>query len=184
MMQHVMQHEGGAGRPRAGLRAGPFPALAVVLALSGAAAVVPPDGRALAAEAPVVAADQEASRLVIATSRGSTEFRVELATTPEELARGLQHRRSLPADAGMLFDFGPERIARMWMKNTYIPLDMLFIGGDGVVADVAEQTEPLSLDIIASRVPIRAVLELNAGTVARLGIRRGDRVHHRIFAKP
>jgi uncharacterized membrane protein (UPF0127 family) len=84
----------------------------------------------------------------------------------------------------MLFDFGPERIARMWMKNTYIPLDMLFIGGDGLVADVAEQTEPLSLDIIASRVPIRAVLELNAGTVARLGIRRGDRVHHRIFAKP
>lgn len=158
-------------------------ALALVLALSGTA-TVPGWGRALAAEAPAVAADQEAGRLIIATSRGRTAFDVELAATPEELARGLQHRRSLPADAGMLFDFGPERIVRMWMKNTYIPLDMLFIDAGGVVADVAEGAKPQSLDIIASRVPVRAVLEVNAGTVARLGIRRGDRVHHRIFANP
>ncbi len=141
-------------------------------------------GPAVAADGPVTADEAGISRLVIDTRRGAETFRVELAKTPAELAQGLQHRRQLPPDAGMLFDFGPERIVTMWMKNTYIPLDMLFIGADGVVAYIAEDAEPLSLETIASRVRVRAVLEVNAGTVARLGIRPGDRVRHPIFTVP
>jgi uncharacterized protein len=90
-------------------------------------------------------------------------------------------RQSLPADAGMLFDFGETRPVAFWMKNTLIPLDMLFIAADGGIADIHERAVPRSEATIEARVPVRAVLELNGGTVARLGIKRGDRVHHPIF---
>jgi uncharacterized membrane protein (UPF0127 family) len=156
---------------------------ALVAAAVGLTGGLAPKAWTVAADAPAVAEEARVGRLVIDTGRGPVAFRVELATTPAMLAQGLQHRRELPADVGMLFDFGPERIVSMWMKNTYIPLDMLFIGADGVVADIAERTTPLSLETIAPAVPVRAVLEVNAGTVAALGIRDGDRVHHPIFAK-
>jgi uncharacterized membrane protein (UPF0127 family) len=159
----------------------------LILALVAAAVVLTgdlaPRVRTVAADASAVAEEARVGRLVIDTGRGPVAFRVELATTPAMLAQGLQHRRGLPSDAGMLFDFGPERIVSMWMKNTYIPLDMLFIDADGIVADIAEQTTPLSLETITPSVPVRAVLEVNAGTVAALGIRGGDRVHHPIFAE-
>lgn len=142
----------------------------------------PSPGTGLAVGWAATAQEVRVDRLVIDTDRGPAAFLVELAETPAMLAQGLQHRRHLPAEAGMLFDFGPERIVTMWMKNTYIPLDMLFIDEDGVVADVAQRTTPLSVETIAPRVPVRAVLEVNAGTVAALGIREGDRVHHPIFA--
>ncbi|HZB94188.1 MAG TPA: DUF192 domain-containing protein [Stellaceae bacterium] len=121
------------------------------------------------------------STLVIDTSTGPHRFSVEMAETPQEQEQGLMFRRSLPADAGMLFDFGTTQPAAFWMKNTLIPLDMVFIGADGRVADIHERAVPLSEATIYSKVPVRAVLELNGGTVSRLGIHLGDVVHHPIF---
>ncbi|HRK95741.1 MAG TPA: DUF192 domain-containing protein [Rhodospirillales bacterium] len=158
--------------------------LAAFVAVAG-----PPESRfapgaAIAAEGSLAEEATGLGLLVIETATGALPFRVELARTPAELAQGLQHRRQLPPDAGMLFDFGPERIVTMWMKNTHIPLDMLFIKADGTVGDIAQDTEPFSLETIASRVPVRAVLEVNAGTAERLGVRPGDRVRHPIFGEP
>jgi uncharacterized protein len=121
------------------------------------------------------------SSLTIDTVAGPRRFTVELARSPQEQQQGLMFRRSLAADAGMLFDFGDTRPATFWMKNTLIPLDMLFIAGDGHVADIHERAVPLSEATIESKVPVRAVLELNGGSVARFGIHRGDLVHHAIF---
>jgi len=123
----------------------------------------------------------EKSQLVIDTASGPQRFTVEMALSPQQQQQGLMFRRALPADAGMLFDFGSERIATFWMKNTLIPLDMLFISEDGHIADLHERAVPLSEATIQSKVPVRAVLELNAGTVSRLGIKPGDVVHHPIF---
>lgn len=121
------------------------------------------------------------SRLTIETANGRFDFGVEVADTRERRMWGLQHRRSLAADAGMLFDYKKERPVFMWMKNTYVPLDMVFIDAEGRVVRVARDTEPLSLTAIPSGEPVRAVLELNAGTARRLGIEPGDRVDHPIF---
>ena len=122
------------------------------------------------------------SRLLIETPAGRHVFTVEVATTPASRRRGLMHRRSMAPDAGMLFDYGRAAHAAMWMKNTFIPLDMLFIGGDGLILKIAERTMPHSLETMTSDGPVRAVLEVNAGTVARLGIRTGDLVRHVLFA--
>ena len=123
--------------------------------------------------------------LTIVSADGvSHSFRVELADTDEERARGLMFRRSMAPDAGMLFDFGRQSSVSMWMKNTYLPLDMLFIGSDGVIVTIAENTEPHSLKSIPSGVPVMAVLELNAGTASRLEIKTGDRVDHPLFNGP
>jgi uncharacterized membrane protein (UPF0127 family) len=116
-------------------------------------------------------------RLAIVTDTGPRDFEVELAVTPDQRMQGLMFRRELAPDAGMLFDFGsdPDR-ASMWMKNTYIPLDMLFIRADGEIESIAERTVPHSLEPISSLGPVRYVLEVNGGTAARLGIRPGDRM--------
>ena len=119
--------------------------------------------------------------LVIETANGQHHFTVELALSPQQQAQGLMFRQSLASDHGMLFDFGQERMAGMWMRNTFIPLDMLFIGRDGRIRRIAADTTPLSEATISSGVPVRAVLELAAGTSARLGIAPGDRVRHRFF---
>ncbi|MGP9820019.1 DUF192 domain-containing protein [Salinarimonas sp. NSM] len=126
---------------------------------------------------------QELQPLTIVTDTGEHAFEVELAATPEERQRGLMFRRSMPADQGMLFDF--ERVApvSMWMRNTYISLDMLFIDADGTVVRIAENTEPLSERTIRSGQPVLSVLELNAGTARRLGIEAGDRVEHPLFER-
>jgi uncharacterized protein len=89
----------------------------------------------------------------------------------------------MPADQGMLFDFGHIEPVSMWMQNTYLPLDMLFIRPDGTIARIAANTEPLSTRTIPSGEPVLAVLELNAGTAARLGIRPGDRIEHPLFKR-
>ncbi len=104
-----------------------------------------------------------------------------MAVTPQERSRGLMERRELAADAGMLFDYGNERFVSFWMKNTLIPLDMLFIKSDGRIARIAERTTPLSLVAVPSGEAVRAVLEVNGGTADRLGIAPGDRVVHPIF---
>ncbi len=123
----------------------------------------------------------ETSTLVVVTVRGRSAFTVELALSEAQRVQGLQGRRRLAADAGMLFDFQGTGPVMMWMKDTYVPLDMLFIDSGGRVVNIAEHTVPLSFTAIRSAGPVRAVLELNAGTAARLGIRPGDRVLHSIF---
>jgi uncharacterized protein len=119
--------------------------------------------------------------LTIQTSSGPSVFHIEVMRSDEERERGLMYRRFMPADRGMLFDFKPEQTVMMWMKNTYISLDMLFISRDGHIVNIAENTEPLSERIIPSAVPVAAVLEINAGTVARLHIHRSDQVIHPMF---
>ena len=120
-------------------------------------------------------------QLEILTSSGTHEFAVEVMRSPQQLERGLMFRRSLPPGDGMLFDFGTERPVAMWMKNTFLPLDMIFIARSGKVVGIAENTEPLSERIIPSGAPAYAVLEVNAGTAARIGLRTGDTIRHPIF---
>jgi len=121
------------------------------------------------------------SRLTVETARGRFEFAVEVADTVARRMQGLQGRHTLEPNAGMLFDFQtPQRIS-MWMKDTYLPLDMIFVAADGVVLNIAEKTVPHSLVPITSAGEALAVLEVNAGTARRLGIRPGDRVYHPIF---
>ena len=116
------------------------------------------------------------SKLTIVSGGEKHEFRVEVARTRKQQSRGLMYRRRLPADSGMLFVYRPPERAAMWMENTLIPLDMLFIGNDNRIVKIAERTMPLSRTIIRAPVPVRGVLELNAGTASRLGIRTGDKV--------
>ncbi len=121
--------------------------------------------------------------LVIVTHDGKPHlFHVEMAITPEQQEIGLMWRTSLAADQGMLFDSGVPQISSMWMKNTLIPLDMVFIAADGSVAAVTEDAVPRSLAIISSGVPVRATLELQAGIAEALDIRVGDKVQQRIFS--
>lgn len=121
-------------------------------------------------------------KLVITTRDGTQlVFNVEMATAPMQQITGLMFRTSVPADGGMLFDWGTSRDSQMWMKNTLVPLDMVFINQDGTIRSIAENTVPESLAVIDSRGPVRATLELAAGTTARLNIRVGDKVTQRIF---
>ena len=119
--------------------------------------------------------------LTIATDDDATMFTVEIADTELSRERGLMFRQRLPEGRGMLFDFGAPRPVSMWMKNTYISLDMLFIRADGTIAYVAENTVPKSLDTMGITEPVLAVLELPAGTVKAKDIRAGDTVYHRLF---
>ncbi len=123
----------------------------------------------------------DAGKVRIVTASGTIEFVVEVAATQISRARGLMFRRSLDSSAGMLFDYGRDKLVQFWMKDTYIPLDMLFIKADGRIANIAHRAVPHSRTIIPSQGLVRAVLELNGGTAERLGIRAGDRVLHPIF---
>lgn len=111
------------------------------------------------------------------------EFQVEMAISMEQQTVGLMFRTSVPPDGGMLFDWGRPRVSDMWMRNTVSSLDMLFINADGTIRRVVENTVPQSLATIESRGPVRATLELAAGTAKRLGIHAGDRVEQRIFSQ-
>src|SRR6266581_7875452 len=119
--------------------------------------------------------------LEIVTKKGVQVFSVEMATTEQEKETGLMYRKELADGKGMLFDFTPEQQVSMWMKNTYISLDMIFIRADGRILRIAENTETLSTKIIASHGLARAVLEVPAGTAQKYGIRPGDRVGHPLF---
>ncbi len=118
---------------------------------------------------------------VVETASGAHSFTVELAETPAQRARGLMFRRQMAPDHGMLFDFGTDDEVRMWMQNTYISLDMVFITRDGVVHRIERNTTPLSTRTISSKGPVRSVLEVIAGTADRIGLKRGDVVRHPIF---
>ena len=119
--------------------------------------------------------------LEIATKSGVQVFSVEMATTEEEKQIGLMHRKELPDGKGMLFDFSPEQQISMWMKNTYISLDMIFIRADGRILRIAENTTPESEAIIPAGGLVRGVLEVIAGTAKKYGIAPGDRVGHPLF---
>lgn len=127
------------------------------------------------------AADQvrfDRGQLSISTPDGRhVSFSVELAVDDSQRMLGLMHRKAMPADHGMLFDFGESRLVTMWMKNTVLPLDMLFIDEDGVTQHVRENAVPYSEDLISSGGDVRYVLELNAGTLRRLGIGVGSRAN-------
>jgi uncharacterized membrane protein (UPF0127 family) len=121
-------------------------------------------------------------KLDIVTASGQHRtFNVEVVSRPEERERGLMYRQTLASDAGMLFDFQQDASVSMWMKNTFIPLDMVFITADGTVVKVAADTVPQSLETIPSGRPIRAVLEIKGGEAARQGIAAGDHVRHPVF---
>ena len=141
-------------------------AYALLVALVGAALVA----------APPAARSAEQQTLEIASKSGVHLFAVELAVTDEERSRGLMYRRSVPESYGMLFDFKRDQEVTMWMRNTYVSLDMIFIQSDGRIRRIAENTETESDKIISSGGPVRAVLEVVAGTAKKLGIVAGDRV--------
>ncbi len=137
---------------------------------------------ALVAHQPPASA-AEFQPLEIVTKSGVRTFSVEIAKTDVERATGLMYRKELADGRGMLFDFTPEQQVSMWMKNTFVSLDMIFITGDGRVLRIAENTEPQSLKIISSGGPARAVLEVVAGTAKKYGIAPGDQVVHPLFKK-
>lgn len=120
--------------------------------------------------------DFGASRLAVVTAQGRFVFDVEVADTSEKRAQGLQGRPGLAPSAGMIFDFEVSRPVSMWMKNTPASLDMVFFAADGRIANIAPRTRPYSLATIGSAGPVRYVLELAAGTAARLGVKPGDTV--------
>lgn len=120
-------------------------------------------------------------KLEIDTASGAHQFEVEIAQTDEEREKGLMFRRFMPADRGMLFDFKTEEPVSFWMKNTYIPLDMIFVSRAGIVTRIAAGAEPLSERLIPSGEPCYGVLEVNAGVAAQIGLQPGDKVRQRIF---
>ena len=115
--------------------------------------------------------------LIFTTASGDVSFSIEVADRDEERARGLMFRHDLPDDRGMLFIFEQTRRVAFWMKNTPLPLDLVFIGENGVVLNVS-RGEPQSTDVISPPTPVRFVLELKAGTAQKAGVADGDKVHH------
>lgn len=114
---------------------------------------------------------------------GDVTFNVEMAVTPEQQERGLMYRKSVPPYHGMLFDFGTVRPIAMWMKNTLIPLDMIFMAANGRIVYIASNTVPESTDVISAGQPVLAVLEISGGSSMLLGIHRGDMADHPIFKR-
>lgn len=144
--------------------------------------VLPAAARAQSAEPTAPQPELPKQPLGIVTRDGGRhDFSVEMATTPDQQQVGEMFRTNVPADGGMLFDWGMPRPSQMWMRNTLVPLDMVFINADGTIRSIAENTVPQSLAVVDSRGPVRATLELAGGTTARLNIRVGDKVLHGIF---
>ena len=123
-----------------------------------------------------VAAEMPRGTVVVETSKGTFRFNVERAETPNDRSRGLMHRRSMPQDHGMLFSWDTDQNIAMWMANTILALDMVFIKSDGRVHRVHENAVPFSRENIEAGAPIRRVLELNAGVAEKIGIKPGDKV--------
>ena len=146
--------------------------------IGGVVAVV-----ALFAAVFMAVAGSDSSTATLVTASGSHDISVELAQTPQARETGLMNRPSMPADSGMLFQFDETRDVAMWMKNTLIPLDMLFIDETGKVIHIKTNAQPLSLDIIPSGGPVRYVLELNGGAAARLGAAVGDTLAHPVIGQ-
>ena len=152
-------------------------AFALLLLVSG---LLPAAAQAPSEEA---LADHQLEVVKVATKSGERSFTVEIANTPSQRARGLMFRTQLSERHGMLFDFGRDQEVRMWMKNTLIPLDMIFIQSDGRIHRIEQNTEPESLRLISSNGSVRAVLEMSAGTSKKYGLAPGDRVIFPLFSR-
>lgn len=123
------------------------------------------------------------SPLTIETERGPARFTIELAETPTQQQRGLMFRPALAPDAGMLFVYANDALRSFWMKNTPIPLDILFVKADGTIVRIAANAKPFSEEPVPSREPVRAVLEIPGGRAAQVGVAVGDKVRHPAFQK-
>lgn len=133
---------------------------------------------------PALADPMDVTPLSIMSGETVHDFSVEVANDRDEIAFGLMERETLEAGTGMLFDFDPPREPAMYMKNTLISLDMLFIASDGSIEMIARNAVPGSLRTISAGVPVRAVLEIGGGRAAELGIQPGDTVQHPLFGNP
>lgn len=120
-------------------------------------------------------------QVIVTTDRGDIAFATEIATIDETRARGLMFRRSMGEREAMLFHWPGPRVVSMWMRNTYISLDMLFVTADGTVVHVQANTVPQSLEVLSAGREVSAVMEIVAGTAAKFGIRSGSRLKHRFF---
>ncbi len=138
-------------------------------------------GLAVAADAARSAEPARIEPVTIETEKGRFVFQAEIADTPELRERGLMFRHRLPEDRGMLFNWGSVGDVAMWMKNTYVSLDMVFIAKTGKVVNIATSTVPFSETIVRSDGPVAAVLEVVAGTAERIGLKPGDQVVHPMF---
>jgi len=125
-----------------------------------------------------LAACSSDDRLVAHTATGDYAFAVEVVDTPAARNKGLMFRQSLAKDAGMLFDFKQEQQTAFWMQNTFIPLDMIFIGADGVVKTIHVNAKPHDTTTIPSQVPVQFVLEIPGGRSVEIGLQPGDRIDH------
>jgi uncharacterized membrane protein (UPF0127 family) len=137
----------------------------------------------LAGTESAAAAGLRRDSLTIVTARGPVRFNVEVARTASQQERGLMFRDTIAPDAGMIFPFDPPQPASFWMKNTRIPLDLLFIRADGTVSSIAAMAKPYSLDLIPSGEPVAAVLEIAGGRAAAGGIAAGNRVRWRALGR-
>jgi uncharacterized membrane protein (UPF0127 family) len=126
----------------------------------------------------LAACSNAGEKLVLHTAKGDFAFTIEIADDPAERAQGLMFRDTLAADAGMLFDYHQEQMASFWMQNTLIPLDMIFIGADGIIKNIHVNARPLDTTSIPSVYPIRFVLEIPGGRSTEIGLAVGDRVEH------
>lgn len=155
---------------------------ALLIAVAAAAAIVWWTGHQTASiDATREKASAQVEKLELVTQAGVHVLDVEIARTPEEQALGLMFRNELPDNRAMLFPYKTPRELSMWMRNTYIPLDMVFIRADGTVHRIEERTEPLSEKIISSEGPVTAVLEIAGGAASRIGLKTGDTVRHPHF---
>jgi uncharacterized membrane protein (UPF0127 family) len=143
------------------------------LAVATGVVVVLAPATTVRAEAPLAQ-----GRLEIRTAKASHGFSIEIVDTEEKRAEGLMFRTEMAPDHGMLFDFRREQPVAFWMKNTYLPLDMIFVKADGRILSIAENTTPMSEALVPSSGPVRFVFEVKAGTSKRLGIAPGDRLIH------
>jgi uncharacterized membrane protein (UPF0127 family) len=167
--------QAGAVLPREAVRGPtPMPTRRFLIMLVLLASLLPAAGRAQTQ-------DYAIATVTVRSAGGPHVFKVELAETPAQMEQGLMFRREMAPDAGMLFDFKTPQVATMWMRNTLIPLDMLFVGGDGHIVNIHERAVPQSDAIIAAAAPVRFVIELNGGTAAKLGIKPGDQVSGSMF---
>ena len=124
---------------------------------------------------------EQTSELIIETQNGKSVFEVEIASTPEKMQKGLMYRESMPENHGMIFDVYPARPIIMWMKNTLISLDMIFVSEDGTINQIIKNTTPQSEKKLGKNIKSRAVIELNAGQTNKHNIHVGDKVKHEIF---
>jgi uncharacterized membrane protein (UPF0127 family) len=135
----------------------------------------------LLSAAAALAADLPRDVVMVETSSSQYRFEVEVADDPTERAEGLMFRESLADNAGMLFLYQETRPVEFWMKNTPLSLDIVFVREDGTIARIAESTTPMSQDLIPSGEPVRAVLEVKAGTMRQLGVTAGDRIRNATY---